>query len=129
MHVRGFSVQQTIRFVQFGTICTLFFCMGFCFQTVMVHIVPHATDIGVSATAAAIILSVAGVLTIASKLTLGSTIDRIGSKKVAIIVFTLMSVSFLWLLIANDLWMLYLFAIVFGVTWGWFFSDAVTSRS
>jgi MFS family permease len=98
----------------------MFLCANFCAQTVMVHIVPHATDIGVSVAAAASVLSISGLLTIASKLALGSVIDRIGSKRVAIIVLVLISASFLWLLAANELWMLYLFAVAFGISWGGF---------
>jgi MFS family permease len=75
---------------------------------------------GVPAAAAAFIVSVIGVVSIGGKLALGSIIDRIGSERVAIIVFVLVSVSFLWLLAADELWMLYLFAIAFGISWGGF---------
>ncbi len=118
LKVKGFSVEEAIRTRQFGIICVIGFCAVFCINTVMVHIVPHATDIGISAIAAATILSAFGFVTIGAKVGLGSIIDRIGSKRVVIIVFVTILVSFLWLLLADKLWMLYLFAVGFGVIWG-----------
>ncbi|MDD4860194.1 MAG: MFS transporter [Dehalococcoidales bacterium] len=118
--VHGIPIKAAVRTGQFGIICVIGFCAYFCLQTVMVHIVPHATDIGVSAAAAATILSAFGVLSIGGKLVLGGIIDRIGSKRVATIVFALMALSFLWLLMAKELWMLYCFAVVFGVGFGGF---------
>lgn len=118
--IQGSSVQNAIRTKQFWIICILFLSGNFCVQTVLVHIVPHATDIGISAIAAATIVSAIGVTSIGGKVGLGSAIDRIGSKRVEIIVFVLVPISFLWLLVANELWMLYLFALVFGVAYGGF---------
>ena len=116
--IQGFSVREAIRTRQFWIICVMFLCAVFGTQAVMVHTVPHATDIGVPAAAAATVLSVVGILSIGSKTGMGSIVDRIGSKRVAIIVLVLMSASFLWLLWANELWMLYLFAVVFAVAYG-----------
>ena len=118
--IQAFSLQEAIRARQFWIICVMFLCGGFGTQTVMVHIVPHATDIGVSAASAATILSVIGILSIGSRIGMGSIVDRIGGSRVMTIVFALMSLSFLWLLLANELWMLYLFAVAFAVAYGGF---------
>ncbi|MDD4877113.1 MAG: MFS transporter [Dehalococcoidales bacterium] len=117
---RGYSVQEAIHSWQFWIICIIGFCASFCVQNVVVHIVPHATDIGVSAAAAAIILSIVGIVNIGGKLGMGNFIDRIGSIRVLVIIFILLTVSFLWILLANELWMLYLFAVVFGAGYGGF---------
>jgi nitrate/nitrite transporter NarK len=42
---------------------------------------------------------------------MGSVADRVGSKMVFLISFVLMAVSMLWLMVARELWMLYLFAV------------------
>jgi MFS family permease len=97
---------------------SLFFAFGQ--QTVMVHIVAHATDINITATAAAVILSVIGFVSIASKVGMGSMGDKIGNRQTMIIVFILVSLSFFWLIIAGELWMLYLFAAIFGLGYGGF---------
>ncbi|MDD4859492.1 MAG: MFS transporter [Dehalococcoidales bacterium] len=118
LKARDVSVRKAIRSSRFWIICLIGFCASFGMQTVMVHIVAHATDIGISAAAAATVISVIGVVSIFNKLGLGSIIDRISSKRVVIIVFVSLVTSLLWLLPANDMWMLYLFAIMFGVSFG-----------
>jgi len=51
---------------------------------------------------------------IAGRILIGSAADRIGYKPALLIGFTLMSASFLWLLVAKELWALNLFAVIFG---------------
>ncbi len=89
-----------------------------CIFTVIVHIVPHATELGISAAIAASVLSVMGGVSIAGKIGLGSAGDRIGNKSAAIICFTLASAALFWLLVAKEIWMLYLFAAVYGFGYG-----------
>ena len=52
------------------------------------------------------------------KIGLGSAGDRIGNKRVMVIMLVLMSVAFLWLRLASELRMLYLFAVVFALCYG-----------
>ena len=49
---------------------------------------------------------------------MGSVGDRIGNKSAMIISFALMSAALFWLLVAREVWMLYLFAIIFGFGYG-----------
>ncbi|MFC1928212.1 MFS transporter [Chloroflexota bacterium] len=116
--IQGFSFREAIRTRQLWTIYVMFICLGFCIHTVMVHIVAHAIDIGVSASAAAAILSMIGILNTGSKIGMGSILDRIGNTRVIIIIFILMLVAFLWLPLASELWMLYLFTVAFGIAFG-----------
>ncbi|MFC1986413.1 MFS transporter [Chloroflexota bacterium] len=116
--IQGFSRQQAIRTKQFWIICIMFLCGGFCIHTVMVHIIPYATDIGVSASVAATMLSIIGILTIGSKIGMGNTGDRIGNTRVMIIIFILMLVAFLLLQLASALWMMYLFTVIFAIAFG-----------
>lgn len=64
----GLSFRETIRTRQFWVIMVVFFSMVLCVNTVMIHIVPHATNIGISATSAAGIVSVIGGLSIIGRL-------------------------------------------------------------
>jgi MFS family permease len=95
-------------------------CANFCLQTVFVHIVPHATDIGISAAAAATILSVIGFVSIGSKIGVGSFGDRFGNRRAMVFLFLLISIVFLWLWFASELWMLYIFAALFAIGYGGF---------
>ena len=84
----------------------------------MVHIVPHATDLGISTVSAASIVSVIGGLSAVGRAGGGSIGDRIGNKPTLIITFILMGAAFVWLQFAKELWMFYLFAVIFGFAYG-----------
>ena len=118
LEARGLSLQQAIHTRQFWLLFILLFCFGFGLQTVMVHIVPHATDLRISAATAANILAIIGGLSIAGRVIMGSVADRIGNKLALTISFILMLVALSWLLAAKEVWMLYLFAVVFGFGYG-----------
>jgi len=94
------------------------FCYGFGEQAVIVHIVPHATDLGISALIAANILAIIGGLSIVGRVGMGSAGDRIGNKPALGVCFIVMLVAFIWLLGAKELWMLYLFAAAYGFGYG-----------
>ena len=52
---------------------------GYFYHTAIVHIVPYATDLGMTAVAAATILTVIGVTGTAGRLTLGYVADKFGN--------------------------------------------------
>ena len=114
----SFSLRQAIHTKQLWTVCAVFLCLGFVMMVILVHIVPHATDLDISTASAASILATVGGVSIAGRITLGAVADRIGNKQVFLIGFALISISLLWLTQATDTWMLYLFAVVFGFTYG-----------
>ena len=114
----GFSFRKTVRSRQFWTICLALFGFGYCLQTVMVHIVLYATEFGISAVSAATILACIGGASIAGRPIMGAAGDRIGNKLAIVIGFTIVSAALLWLLIARELWMFYLFASFFGFAYG-----------
>ncbi len=115
---QGFSFWKAIGTSQFRLLCVAFFCFGFCLHVIMVHIAPYATDLGFSAIMAANILAIIGGLSIAGRITTGGAGDRIGNKLALVTSFILSSVALLWLLLAQEVWMLYLFAVVFGFAYG-----------
>jgi len=111
---KNLSLREAIHTRQFWTLCVVFGCLWFSAMTIWVHIVIHAIDLGISAISAANILAIMGGVGIASRIITGSVADKIGYKPALLIGFTLMSASFLWLLVAKELWALNLFAIIFG---------------
>ena len=115
---RGLSLREAIHTRQFWMLCVLFLSHGVGQQAVIVHIAPHATDLGISTILAANILSIIGGLSIAGRVGMGSASDRIGIKSTLIIGLTLLSVALFWLVVAKELWMLYSSAILFGVGYG-----------
>ncbi len=120
--IEGLTLREAMRTRQFWTICAAMMAIVFCLLTVMVHIVPFAQEINVSPTRAASVLSTIAGVSMAGRFISGLAIDRIGSKRVIMFCFILLIAGLLWLQIATELWMLYLFAVVYGVAHGGFFT-------
>jgi len=118
----GLSLQEAIHTRQFWVICGIYFALRFCTQGIMVHIVPHATDLGISMTNAASVLAAIGGVSIVGRFVLGSAGDRIGNKLAMIICFLILVVALFWLQFAKELWMLYLFVAIYGIAHGGFFA-------
>ncbi|MGM0382815.1 MAG: MFS transporter [Thermodesulfobacteriota bacterium] len=118
----GLSLGEAIQMRQFWTMCTINLAIVFCFLTIIVHIVPHAQDIRISPTKAATVLSTIGGISMIGRFITGIAIDRIGSKKAMMLCFILLIAGLLWLQMANELWMLYLFAVVYGIAHGGYFT-------
>jgi len=114
----GFSLQEAIRTRQLWLLCALSFSYYFCTATIMVHIVIHATGLGIPALSAANILAVIGGASIAGRVIMGGAGDRIGNKLALIICFILISIALIWLLAAKEVWMFYLFATILGLGYG-----------
>ncbi|MBA7702773.1 L-lactate transporter [subsurface metagenome] len=114
----GLSLQEAIHTSQFWMVCVVFFCFGFNLYTIMVHIVPHAIEVGISPIIAANIIAVIGGVNAAGRVTIGSAADRIGNKRCLIISFILIAVALVWVIAAKEVWMFYLFAVVFGFGYG-----------
>ncbi len=113
-----FSLREAMGTRQCWLLCLSFFCFALSCQAIIVHIVPHATDLGISAGSAASIVSVLGVFSILGRISMGNAGDRIGNKRALIIVFILAIFGLFWLQFAKELWMFYLFAVLFGFAWG-----------
>ncbi|MFC2070131.1 MFS transporter [Chloroflexota bacterium] len=114
----GLSLAEAIRTRQFWLLSISFFGFGLLLQAIMVHIVMHALGLGITASMAAGIFVAVGGLSFIGKISMGAACDRIGNKSVIIISFALMIAALAWLLVAEELWMLILFAAVFGFSYG-----------
>ncbi len=118
----GLSLREAIHTGQFWMICVAYLIISFCAHTILVHIVPHAGDLGISATNAASVLSVIGGASIASRFIMGSAGDRIGHKRALLVCFFILVTALSWLQVARELRMLYLFAVIYGFNHGGFFA-------
>ena len=113
-----FSLLQAFRTRIFWYLWFTWLLFSSCLYMVMTHIVPYATDIGISAMKAATLLSVIGGSSILGRLLIGRVSDTIGRKKTAIACALLTAGAMIWLVGSHELWMLYLFAAVFGFSYG-----------
>jgi len=114
----GLSFQEAIQTRQLWLLCAIYFCFWFSLSTIFVHIVIHATGLGISAANAAIILAVIGGVKIPGTLIIGSSADKIGNKLGLIICLVLISTALFWLMAARGTWMLYPFAAILGFAYG-----------
>jgi MFS family permease len=114
----SFSLLQTLKTKSFWLFLSIWFFAGFNLLLILTHIVPHATDIGHSAGEAATILSLMSGASILGRIIMGRVSDNIGRKTTIIICSLLRAGAPIWLIWAQDLWMLYLFAMVYGFAQG-----------
>jgi MFS family permease len=84
------------------------------------HIVPYATDHGLSDRVGAIVLGAIGAGSVGGRLVLGGSADRLGRRQALVGSFLLMAAMQLWWLTATQTWSLLLFAFFFGVGYGGF---------
>jgi MFS family permease len=116
------SFQDAVHTRQFWAICGVYFVVWYSTQSIMVHTVPHAVDSGILQVQAASIMSVIGGVSIGGRLLMGSTSDKLGNRWPLIACLLIFIASLSWLQYANKLWMLYLFAAVYGFAHGGFFA-------
>ena len=114
------DARDSWRFLDLlGEVCTRYEwrCFGYCLMTTMVHLVPHATDMGLTSVAAAGLLAVIGGVSIGGKMAAGWFVDRIGSRKVFLSGFIFLTLAYLVLIFAVEAWTFYLFAVIFGLAY------------
>jgi MFS family permease len=119
---RSVPLRAAVRSREFWTICVAEFAIFFCLLTIVVHIVPHATDLGLRPALAAGVLATIGGISMLGRILMGAWNDKIGGKRSLIICFLLLLASLVWLQMASKDWMLFLFALVYGLAHGGFFT-------
>jgi MFS family permease len=116
--IMDLSLKEAVHTMQFWVVFGMIFSLGFCVFAVIVHIVPHAAELGISATRAANILATIGGASVAGKILLGRMADRIGSRQAFLIGFTLMLAALLMVLLAKGELILYPSGALFGFAFG-----------
>jgi MFS family permease len=111
---KEYTFSQAIRTHQFWLFFIAWICYGFFAHAGLVHIVPYASDLGLSVTAAASVLTTIGLVGTASRIGLGYSGDRYGHKLMVLISFVALTLAFGGLAASRSIWMLYSFGIVFG---------------
>ena len=118
VRVSDFSLKQAARTSSFWLLGLVYLLFSFNFYLVLTHIVPHAIDLNFTASRAAIIISIIGASTIPGRLAIGWASDKTNRKLLAIYCALIQVASMLWLAWSASLWMFYVFAVVFGFTFG-----------
>jgi MFS family permease len=116
--VEGLSLKETVYTSQFWLFFGTGFCYGFCVFTIMIHIVPHALELGISTFSAANLLATVGAFSIIGKILLGRIGDVVGTRQTLMLSFMLMLAALIWLILSRRPWMLFSSAGLFGFAYG-----------
>jgi len=117
-----FHAGSATRSPLFWILCCSQAIVFTCLITITVHIVPHATDLGVPRAVAAGVISAIGAASVLGRLAVGGAIDRIGGRRALIGCYAVLLASLLWLQFATALWSMFAFAAVYGAAHGGFFT-------
>lgn len=114
----GFSLIQAARIRNFWLLLSVWFLYAFCLHLVLVHLPPHAIDLGISPMKAATFLGLIGGISIPGRIIMGRLSDTIGRKQAGIISALFMAGAMLLLAGGSNLCMLYVFSVIFGLSYG-----------
>lgn len=115
---KSLSLKKAIHTWQFWFLFSVFLCYGYFGFAIGIHLIPYLIETGISAFTAASILATVGAAGIVGRLTAGIIADKIGNKRTLVLSFIPIIAALFWLLSSENIWALYLFAIVFGLGQG-----------
>ena len=114
----GLSLAETIKTGRFWSFGLIMFGFMFSLGLLVVHIAPYAVDIGISAMVAASIVSIFGGTSIIGRFLTGFISDKVGARRALVACVTALTLALIWLLFAREIWMFYVFAVIFGIAYG-----------
>ena len=112
------SLREAFHTRSFWLLAAAQLCSVLSVQMAMVHVVPFAISRGVDQTAAAGALSLIGALSIAGRVGMATVAQKTGFRWAFIICTSACALMFIWLLGVDVLWMIYVFAAVYGFFYG-----------
>lgn len=112
------SLRDAIHTSQFWIIFGIYFSFGFLRSTFTTHIAAYVQDVGYSLAQGAYVLATITGTSIIGRIGMGRVADKIGNRSTFMICYAATALIMIWGLINKDLWGFYLFATVFGISWG-----------
>ena len=114
----GLSFRSAFVTRQFWIIAGLYTIFGFCRSTYVAHTPAHVQDLGFSLLDGATVLSIIWGTSTFGRVGMGRLVDLMGNRTTFMVSFFMTTVSLGLALVAKELWVLYSFAILFGLAWG-----------
>ena len=115
---QGWTTGRAVTSLPFITV-TFVVCIGILtFHVLAVHLVPYATDIGISPTVAATALGLIGGLSVPGRFISGFLWGKLGWQKLLAFSMLATTIPILFLLFLKNSWMLYGFVCVYGLFHG-----------
>jgi len=112
------GLREALGTKSFWLLTAIQLCAMIPIQMALVHVVPFAMSIGIGEDAAAGALALIGGLSIVGRIGMGTLAQKTGFRRATIICASVCGAMFLWLLGVRSLWMLYLFAMIYGFFYG-----------
>ena len=112
------TTGKVLRTVQFWMFIIIGFVTATGFYFVLVHVVPYATDMGITATSAALILTVFNAGTVTAQILIWFLAKKIGSRFTIIIMLCLQALALFLLMEVGSFPMLIILVVVFGFGFG-----------
>jgi len=114
----SWSAREIIRSANFWMIAIPFALVFSSLSAILIHIIPYATDLGISGYRAGLILSVAAGCGVGGKLVFGTLVDRLDARTVVWISFGLQMIGLVILMNVTGYAMLLTGAAIFGFAMG-----------
>lgn len=114
----GASVPEALKDIRMWLIIMAFFFFFFGSQIVLIHLVNHATDVGIDPLVAATFISVIGLISIFSRLSVGVISDKMGLYPSLIATCFILAGVFVMLIFTRQPWSFYIAAVLFGIPYG-----------
>jgi MFS family permease len=112
------TVGQALATPQFLAVAATHFACCAAHSGPIFHMVTHAIDRGVTAMAAATVLSAAAFASLGGKILCGLIADRVGAKRTLVVGLTVQAVAVSLYLFTQDLGSFYALALLFGFAYG-----------
>ncbi|MFC1970540.1 MFS transporter [Chloroflexota bacterium] len=109
------SFRRAVTNSAFLGLLSMFCLVYVSLQIISVHLIPLATDAGISATLAATAIGLMSGLSIPGRIISGLISNKIGWQKILAVTFFVMASSMLLLMFLRNVWMLYGFVFLFGM--------------
>lgn len=115
---KGFSFGEALRTRALWIFSLSWLFIALALWAIMVHIVPLLTDGGVPLTMAGFLAGLIGGGSLIGRIGAGFLSDRLGRKLILITAYIFQLMMLIWLLFSTEMWMFYVFAPLFGISFG-----------
>jgi MFS family permease len=116
----GITFAEAFKTLTFWAYCCAWMFAAFAQWAIFVHIVPVLTDRGITIVQAGLMAGLMGGTSLAGRVCSGLISDKVGRKEVFITALAIQLAALVWLAYSNDLWMFFVFVVIFGFgSGGW----------
>jgi OFA family oxalate/formate antiporter-like MFS transporter len=115
---KGFSFGEALRTRTFWIFSLSWLFIALALWAIMVHIVPLLTDREIPLTVAGFLAGLIGGGSLIGRIGAGFLSDRLGRKLILLTSYIFQLMMLIWLLFSTEIWMFYIFAPLFGISFG-----------